>query len=332
MLTMADIARLSGYSRVTVSAVIGNKPGVSKKARDKILKVVKEHNYTPNLMATALKHKSTNLIGLIVRDITNPYFMKLAEGVEKVLSKQGYNILYINTAEEHVKEVEALKNLSSYRVAGVILTPILKGVSLTHVQRFQHSETPLISIEKIPDLQLDYVDFDNEQAGRLATEYLIKRGHKNLCYLAGPKTSIASEQRGKGFKSISLEHGVKAKQVSCGSGSEDGYLAALDLLKDLKYRPSAIFCFSDMVALGVYKAAHQLKIRIPEEISIVGCDDINIASILGPALTTISFSINRVGEYVARYLIDCITNNSPRAPLSKVFFPELVERDSVQKF
>ncbi len=335
MVTMKDIARFSGYSRATVSAVLGNKPGVSAKTRERILKVVDEHHYAPNRMATALVGKSSNLVGVVARDLTNPYYMQLATGIERVLSAEGFTILYFNTREDHDREVEALRNLSAYQVAGVVFAPILKGVNLEHVWIYnQRNKRPFITMEQIPGFGLDYVGFRDEDGGRLATRHLLEHGHRRICYLAGPPTAMSSEQRAIGFRLAFADYGLRSDEtyiVPCGATSREGYESAMQVLADAVNRPTAIFCFSDLVAIGVYKAAHNLGLSIPGDISIIGYDDIDIADLLGPPLTTISYSMEKVGEFVAQSLVQQIRQKTAQEGLAKVFEPRLVQRQSVRR-
>jgi DNA-binding LacI/PurR family transcriptional regulator len=212
---------------------------------------------------------------------------------------------------------------------------VLRGVSLEHLWMFAASKTPVISIERVPGLPIDYVDFNNERAAHLATEHLIRAGHRRICYLAGPETSQSSAERARGFQLAHLRLGVPyddARIIACGSSSADGYAAALQIYKEKSAarRPTALFCFSDLVALGVYQAAHKLGLRIPDDLSVVGCDDIDMSSILGPALTTVSFSVREVGRFVAQRMIEAVRNGRPAGGLAEVFHPRLIERDSVR--
>ncbi len=332
MITMEDIARISGYSRITVSAALRNKAGVSEKARKKIMEVAEKYNYTPNLMAMSLKGQPSHLIGVVVRDICNPYYGLIIEGIESAVSSQGYTLLTLSTREDHEREVQALRTLSSYQVDGLILAPILRGIDLEHIWLFSRNGKPLITFEKVPGFGFDYVDFEDEKGGYLATEYLIKKGHRRICYLAGPETSKSSHERYEGFQKALSAHGIASEEnrkIVCGNSSHERFCAASALLSDPVNRPTALFCFSDLVTVDVYKAAQNLGLHIPQDLSVIGFDDIELASVLGPPLTTVSYSIYDVGHFVGGKMVDFIRHKKQINGLEKVFKPRLVERGSV---
>ncbi|MBI2424025.1 MAG: LacI family DNA-binding transcriptional regulator [Candidatus Hydrogenedentes bacterium] len=330
-LTMSDVARLSGYSRLTVSLALGNKPGVSDRARAHILAISESHGYRPNLMAQALKNKRSNLIGVIVRDITNPYYGELIRGIERAAAAQGCVLLNMSTHESHDREVAALHSLSAYQVDGVILAPVLRGVDVAHIRAWRR--TPLITVEKIPGAGIDHVRFDDVKGGYLATGHLLARGHRRICYLEGPPTAASSADRLKGMKRCLKDHGIPwtpAMSEPAGATVLDGYTAAKRILAQRKPRPTAIFAFCDLVAAGAYKAAQALGLRIPEDLSVVGYDDIDLAPVLGPGLTTVRFGMDAVGEFVAEQLLGAIAAGKLHMGLKQFFKPVLVERDSVQ--
>ena len=331
-LTMADIARISGYSRMTVSMVLNNKPGVSARARRIIQEVVQTHHYSPNHMATALRGKPSRLIGVVVRDIGNPYYSQIIAGIETVMDQAGYTLLNISTHESHHREEQALRTLLSYQVDGLILAPVLRGVHFEHVNLFARKGKPIITFERVPECDVNYIDFEDVRGAYMATETLIRHGHRRIRHLAGPVTSKSAADRSAGFQRCCQDYGLGpevAWAAPCGSASADGYRVALELLRQEKDRPTALFAFSDLVAIGAYRAVQSLGLRIPHDVSIIGYDDIDLAAVLGPSLTTISFSITRVGQVVARRMLRLIESGKPRDQLSRVLQPRLIERESV---
>ena len=333
-ITMTDLARIGGYSRLTVSLALGNRPGVAEDTRQRILALAEAHGYTPNLLAGVLKGKPSNLIGVVVRDIANPYYSAIIQGIESITAPAGYTLLNLSTHEDHAREVRALRTLAAYQVDGVLLAPILRGVDFSHVARYGRERKPLITFERIPELGFDYVDFEDEEGALLATDYLARMGHQNLAYIAGPATSKSSEERLAGFKKGLARHKIPFSKSLCapgGSSAQDGYRAALELLRVPGRRPTAIFAFSDLVAIGVYKAAQELGLRIPRDLSVVGYDDVELASVLGPSLTTIGFSIGDVGRFVAERMLEAIRSGKQKTGLAQRFTPRLIERGSVRR-
>ncbi|WP_018970079.1 LacI family DNA-binding transcriptional regulator [Rubritalea marina] len=331
---MKQLAEICGYSRVTVSAALNGKSGVSDRVREEILAKAKEHNYTPNKMAAALKGERSYLIGMLVRDISNPFFSQMIKVIDEVVSSSGYSLLLLNTNEDPKREDAAIKTLFSYNIDGLLLSPFIReDNSYKLLDYFIQKEIPVIMLDRLPaDLKLGYIGFRNRQGAHDATEHLYQKGHRKISYLAGPDISIASKERGEGFLRCLREHGLEETDqslVACGSSSENGYAAGLELLRDAQTRPTAILCFNDLVAIGLYRAALELELKIPQDISIVGFDNIDLTEILAPPLTTMSLEINHVSEQAARKLLSCIENQESPESLQKVFYPKLVERQSV---
>ncbi|MBN1517358.1 LacI family DNA-binding transcriptional regulator [Candidatus Sumerlaeota bacterium] len=334
MITMNDIARLSGYSRVTVSAALRNKPGVSEKARARILEVAQEHHYVQDQIAVSLRGKPSKLIGVVVRDIGNPYFTHMVEGIENAVAPDGFTLLTISTHEDLQREIQAVRTLAAYRVDGLILCSLTRSADQRHLEIFGRMERPMITVERIQDHQFDCIDFQNVQGGYIATTHLIEKGHQDICYFAGPSNLKASADRFAGFLQALSEHGIQCQdwmRVECGSSSLDGFHSGFDVLRRQEKRPTAIFCFSDLVAIGVYKAAQQLRLHIPQDVSIVGFDDIDLASVLGPALTTVGYGIRNVGRLVGEQMLQTIGSGRRTSGWSQIIKPRLFERDSVQK-
>ncbi len=331
---MKQLAELCGYSRVTVSAALHGKPGVSDKVRDEILRVANEQNYTPNKMAASLKGERSYLIGMLVRDITNPFYTQMIKVIDEVVSASGYSLLLLNTNEDPEREESCLKTFFSYYIDGLLLSPFIQqDNSYKLLDHFIKKGTPVIMLDRMEaNSDVGYVGFRNRMGAHSAIEHLINQGHKKISYLAGPSASISSMERGEGFLKSLNEHGLKTNDhtiTPCGSSSEDGYNAALKLLKSEQSRPSAILCFNDLVAIGVYRAAQELGLKIPEDLSVIGFDNIELTEILAPPLSTISLHINQVAKDAAEKLLACIEKNEDPATLQQTYVPTLVQRRSV---
>ncbi|MCX7018598.1 MAG: LacI family DNA-binding transcriptional regulator [Candidatus Sumerlaeota bacterium] len=333
---MKDVAALLGVSRQTVSAVLNGKEWVSEETRRRVLETIDEHGYTPNPHAVSLAGKSAPLIGVVLRDISNMFYTQLAMGIESVTRSEGYDILYYNTFENHDYEVEAVHSLLSYRVSGVIISPIILGMDLSHLWKLWRSGTPFVSIDKIPSLINHSISFENERAAYDATRYLIGRGHRRLAFLGGPESSISAQARLMGHKSCLLDHGIaiNGKWIA-GAGTDEAQrnAAAHKVLDDPARRPTAVLCFNDLVAINVYKAAHALHLHIPNDLSVMGFDDIEMASLLGPPLTTMRLDSYRAGAEAARIVMESINRNyAPASEIKQIeYAPELIERESVKQ-
>ena len=334
MISMKKLAELCGYSRVTVSAALHGKPGVSEKVRAEILRVAEENDYTPNKMASSLKGERSYLIGMLVRDITNPFYTQMIKVIDEVVSASGYSLLLLNTNEDPQRETTALKSFYSYYIDGLLLSPFIhQNNSYKLLDHFIQKNIPVIMLDRLTDdSTLGYVGFNNSQGAYDATNHLYEKGHRKISYLAGPDISISSKERGDGFLRSLKEQQLPVSDtsiVSCGSASEDGYATGLKLLSDPNSRPTALLCFNDLVAIGVYRAAQELDLKIPQDISLIGFDNIELTEILAPPLSTMSLHIDTFARDAATQLLHCIEQKESPASFQKIYEPTLIERQSV---
>lgn len=332
MVTMNDIARISGVARSTVHAVLTNKAWVSAEMREKVMAVVRQYNYHPNRMAAALVGQPTKLIGLVLKDIMNPFNSLLVEGVTSVLSQHKYSALFLSTMDRHDLEVRAVQAALGYQVDGLIITPIQLGVDLHHLWALREQKKPFVTFGRVPGMEVSCVRVDEERVGRLATDYLIEMGHRDIAFLRGPKSALPAQERLNGCLNSLLEHQARHEAswvVEAGSTLREGHEAALKLLNSPR-RPTAVVCYNDLVAAGVYKACRELSLWVGEDLSVVGVDDIELASVFGPALTTVAQPCYDIGCRLAEILLSQLAN--PSAPAEcETFAPRLVVRNSVKK-
>lgn len=331
---MRQLAELCGYSRVTVSAALHGKGGVSERVRAKILKAARENDYTPNKMAASLKGERSYLIGMLVRDITNPFYTQMIKIIDEVVSASGYSLLLLNTNEDPEREAKALKSFYSYCIDGLLFSPFIhQNHSYKLLDHYIQRGIPVIMLDRLSDAaSLGYLGFNNAQGAYNAANYLYEKGHRNMSYLAGPNSSISSRERGEGFCRSLIENKLEIDEcstVSCGSSSESGYVVGLKVLSDPESRPTALLCFNDLVAIGVYRAAQELGLKIPQDISIVGFDNIEIADILFPPLSTVSLHIETVARDAALQLLRCIEHKEDSGSFRKIYEPTLIDRGSV---
>ncbi|MCB2153822.1 LacI family transcriptional regulator [bacterium] len=333
MITMEDIARICGVSRQTVHVALTGKPGVSEPTRERILEIVKKYNYRPNRMATTLLQKNTNLVGVTILNIRNPFFADLIQGINSVLRKEGLHIIFFETQTKEAEE-EAIEDLLAYQVAGLILSPFQMEGRLSHYESLRLRKTPFVCVGPIRGFESHFVEVENREVGYLAAEHCIEKGHTNLCYLEGPEKIVSAAERAVGFVQCLMESGVNFNSqcvVKAGDTTQQGFEAGLKVLDvPSRKRPTAVVCFNDMIALGVYEAAQHLGLKIPEDVSVVGCDDIEIARLLNPPMTTIALPIAEMGRSAAEILVSQLQGAESEGYLVKRFPPELVARDSVR--
>lgn len=334
MITMEDIAKICGVSRQTVHVALNGKPGVSEETRNRIQEVVRKYNYQPNKLATTLLHKTSNLIGVTVLDIKNPFFGDLIQGINSVLNNEGLHMIFFEASTKE-QEDAAIDNLLAYQVAGMITTPVHGEGQREHYKSLLLRGTPFVTIGPIPGLESNSVQVEDEEAGRISAEYFIQKGHRKICYLRGPDTNGASGRRATGFLQYLEENNIafdQANMLKIGDTAEAGYQAALKIFDcPPGKRCTGLICFNDLVAVGVYKAAQEREINIPEDVSIIGCDNVEITRLLGPPLTTISLPILEMGQSAAELLISQLRGEQQDGFVVKSFPPSIVERDSVRE-
>lgn len=314
MVSQNDVAKRAGVSNAVVSYVVNNGPRpTSEETRKKVLTAIKELGYRTNNVARSLKTNSSKVIGLLIPDSANAFFSEVAKGIEDELYKRGYTVMFGNTAGDMKRQVNYVETFISQMVDGVIfVTTPLPEEQLSDISAFS---IPVIVID--PESNLDekifenisVVSVDGERGGFLAGEYLIKQGHKRMAVIAGAQKVPPATVRVAGFTDALSRESLEVEVVWAGDHPNDGYQAARKLLLSTD-SPTAIFACNDLLALGILRAAVDLKIQIPEELAIIGFDDIDIANFLCPRLTTICQPKYEMGQIAAKYLLKKIKNGS----------------------
>lgn len=307
--TIADVAREAGVSLMTVSRALNNKDGISHKTRAHVLEVIQRLGYRPSGVARSLVTRRTGTIGLIVPDVSNPYFSGIAHGVAEVANQNNLSVLLCDTEEESDQELEFLRVLEEKQVDGVIVAAPRHSGEKIVPQIARHQNVVVVNrvFSNFPDFNASgYVINDDCIGGRLATGHLLSRGHRRIGYLGGPRSSYGSQRRLLGYKAVLEEAGIPINEkyiVYCHPTVKGGLEAILELLK-VDPKISAVFCFNDMVAIGALQATTQLGLKVPDDLAIVGYDDIPMASWVTPALTTLRAPFEEMGRLATRLLID----------------------------
>lgn len=329
--TINDIAKLANVSKASVSRVINNKSeGVGKETRDRILKVIEEHQFQPSMLARGLVTKRTKTIGLIIPDITNPFFPQLVRGAEDYASKYGYNIFLGNTDKSVNKEKEYLDAFVEKSVDGVILTSNISEAD-SQYKLLKQSSTPCVLLDRYVEYE-DYeagVYLDNVKGAYMATELLLSHGHTNIAFIAGPLMVATSVNRIAGFKKAHNEKGLPINDDLIVEGDymmDSGYKLVDRLIEEGK-KFTAIVAGNDMMAIGAMKALKRRGIGIPNDIEIVGFDNIEISQIVEPALSTVAQPAYEMGAQGAKLLIKLIEKKKLRNK-NVILEPELIIRGS----
>jgi len=309
--TLRDIAKETGFSVNTASRVLNNKPDVSAETKRTILEAAKKMGYRPNKLARGLRSNKTQTVGVIVADIANPYFSALVKSLQENMRRYDYSIILEDTNEDYKQEEEAIQVMLSERVDGLIISPVQTGRET--IIDLERSYLPFVLLGRhFDDLDTDYVTLDDVQGGMLATEHLIDQGHEHIALIDGPLQISSAQGRLKGYRNALKKHGLSICEPFLRTGAVtmlDGYRVATELLR-VDPKPTAIFAFSDFVALGVMRAVREAGLRIPDDVAIVGYDDVGIAACLTVPLTTVSMPREEMGKRAVEILHEKISRKT----------------------
>jgi LacI family transcriptional regulator len=327
-ITMADVAHEAGVSLMTVSRAINGKDGISETTRQRILEIIDRVGYRPSDIARSLVTDRTGTVGLVVIDNSNPFFSEIARGVEREAFAHGYNVFLCNTEEDMQRERAVLRSLEEKRVDGVIVCSSRLDSDQLHDALEPHAAVVLIN-RRLDDPRFGVVVMDDERGGRLVAEHLLSRGHRAIGFLVGPERSYSGQLRANGYHAVLEAAGItpcsqweRYSLPIVESGREEArYL--------LTHQPeiTAMFCYNDLSAVGALQACADLGRRVPEDIAIVGYDDISLASLVTPALTTCHTPKHELGSRAMLLLLEHI-NGCAATCEDIVIEPELVIRAS----
>lgn len=328
MATIKEVARKAGVSYATVSHVINNTRFVSQDTRERVLFAMQEVNYRPNDLARSLRSGKTNTIGLIIPDSANPFFAEIGRSIEGTAFQLGYSVILCNAEQDPRREEFYVDVLTKKQIDGVIFAA--SGEQTGPLQYLLDKGIPLVLINRdLANINLDAVLIDDRQGGYLATHHLIELGHRRIACIAGPRTTTPSGDRVTGFQKALAEAGIPYDEELVVRGDYhpgSGYEITLRWLA-LPDPPTAIFCANDLMAVGALGAAARTRIRVPEELSIIGYDDIELARFCTPPLSTISQPKSKIGTLATQFLAERIADKT--CPTRRVTLPvELILRES----
>lgn len=322
MATIKDVAREAGLTVGTVSRVLNNRGYISEATREKVYQIMKELNYQPNEVARSLSKSKTNTIGVIVPHIVHPYFAKLISNLEKAASDRGFKMLLCNSREERERELEYLEMLKSNRVAGLILCS-----ATVKTESLESLEIPVITIERNVGTGTASVECDNYQGGVLAAKHLIACGCNHLINFGGvDKTEMPADSREVGFLEMCGQYGV----VGVASKSHENQYIAMEyhehIEKIIKENPETdgIFASSDLIAAQVLQVCAKLGLKVPEQVKVVGFDDVNVAALTTPPITTIHQPVKEMAEMSVDLIVR--SNKGEMIPTRTVLPVTLVKR------
>nr|WP_232854527.1 LacI family DNA-binding transcriptional regulator [Geobacillus stearothermophilus] len=327
MASIKDVAKRANVSTATVSRVLRNTGNVTEETRQRVLEAIEALNYQPNVLGRYLRRMETETVLVVVPDITNPFFSKVLRGIEAVALKHGYQVLLGDTQNDARLEEQYLNVLPQRQVDGMIfLTARIRKELMEEMAR----QFPIVlACEYLEGTDIPTVSIDNISSARKATEHLIRLGHCRIAHLSGPMNIILSRDRLRGYQQALAQHELEADAALVQEGDftyESGYNLTLKLLA-LEKPPTAIFAANDEMAIGAIKAVRHRGGRVPDDVAVVGFDDIQMASIFEPSLTTIAQPMFEIGQKAMELLLALIEGTSARR--RQLVLPDrLVIRDS----
>lgn len=327
-ITIKEIADLLNMSGSTVSRVLSGKAKkfrISADTEELVKKTAKEHNYRPNQIARNLRLQKSNTIGLVIPDISNPFFCNLALKIETELRAKGKLILLCDTHDDSLLEKESIELLIDRQVDGLLVAPV--GLSGDH---FKNLSKPVVMIDRyFEELPIPFVSTNNFSSSYEATKLFLEKGHTQISCIQGVESTISNRERVNGYKSAIKDSGKGVIEVIGSDFTiENGYKSALELFQGAQ-KPTAIFSLSNQITIGVMKAARELGIKIPDDVSLVSFDDQPYFELTEPSITSVRQPVEQIGKEAVRILFELMEGNPCK---SELIDAKLIQRESVQKY
>lgn len=331
--TIKDIAKELNISCSTVSRALKDFPGISPKTRKAVVDLANKYNYRPNSIALSLRNQKTNIIGVIIPETVHFFFSTVISGIEDEAMKEGYNVMICQSNESYEREADSIDALMGARVDGLLVSISRETADLKHLQKVRDEGTPLVFFDRLVEgMNASSVIVDDYEGAYDATVHLIEQGCRHIVHLGGPENLILSRKRKEGYISALEDHDIPIDEsliVECREGNSDmAERLFTDLLEKGK-KVDGVFANNDMAALGVLAATKRLKIKVPEEIAIIGFSDWQFCTMLEPALSSVNQSGYEMGREAARLMLDEINNeDETRKSQISILDPVVVPRAS----
>ncbi len=331
--TIYDIAQMTGFTAATVSKVLNNKDKISEKTRDKVLEASKELNYFPNPAARSLKTQRTNQVMISIPHMNNAFYFDMIAAIHEVANENNYSLILNYTQESEKEELKMLRNVRENFVDGLILISI--NFTEKHLNEIKRINQPVvfssIGVNRIKDDEglFDFVGVDTRKGIYLAAEHLIKQGHTRIGYVGLPLGTQTGNERYEGFCQAMKQWGLDINHeyvINGGYSRNFGYDAGIKLFNNGDV-PTAICTTSDLIALGLYQAFEEKGIKIPEDVAIVGMDNIDVTTVVRPKLSTVAIASAEIGRTAAELIFKRL-NGSDEQHKNIIFQPRLVVRES----
>lgn len=332
--TISDVAKQTGVSKATVSAVLNDSATVGSDTRDRVLAAIEQLNYRPTQQSGVRASTRFRSIALIIKEYDNPYYDDVTAGVRAFADSQGYMLFVVSSEGVYASEKRAVELLREKGVDGLIAAPVMdENADLSHFYELKRRNYPFVFLEQVRGVPASLVDLENVGASQKAVEYLFSLGHRRVAHFAGPEYSLHSEERANGVRhAYSSTHLVLAPEdiIEAGAHYDDGYRCGRTLFESRPRSewPTAITCYNDLVAMGLVKAIIDLGMNVPGDISVIGFDDIRFCDTFLVPLTTVRVPKYDMGNIAAQMLIEHIESKEAVPPRRYYLDAELVVRAS----
>ncbi len=332
MAGIKEIAKITGLSLATVSRVFNDSTLVSPKTKEKVLKAAQELDYQPNIMAAALRSGKSKIIGVIVPEVNNFFFSGIINGIEKMVSDSGYNIIIAQSHESQEKENEALNSFLKLKVEGILLSISKETSDLSQIQKIIKSKLPIVFFDRVPNLKnINSVMLDDYMGAFMATNHLLDQQCKHLIHIVGDTKVSIFKERQKGFNDAIAKRNdknLKGESITLSSNLKEDLGLIKKLLKD-KPNIDGVFAYGDEIGLHVLNLLKELNIQVPKQIKLIGFGNADFSNLTQPKISTIDQECSQMGEQAASILLKNLKDKSTSLK-TKVLSPRLVVRDSTQ--
>lgn len=313
MSNMKEVARIANVSLGTVSHVLNGSANVRQPLRDRVLKAVEDLGYQPSQLARGLRRDRTNIIGMIIPDVTNPFFPAVVRGAEDVAFANGYRLVLCNTDNDHSKEIAHLNELRTFLPSGLIVIPSDFSDLTAQVESYRRSGAAVVCVDRLPrGWDGDSVTCNNEEGAYDAIAFALRQGHRKLAIITGPRHLTNSEDRLRGFRRAVDEAGLKLgpEYIQEATFDQHGGHAKAHLLLRMIPRPTLIFAANDLIAFGALAAIRDAGLRCPEDVSLIGFDDLEFAKMTSPPLCSVFQPGFQMGTTAAIMLMDRVRSEA----------------------
>ncbi len=305
--SIKDIARAAGVSHSTVSRALAGSSLVAEETKQRIRRLAREMGYSPSAIARGLVTKRTHTVGLVVTTIADPFVAEVVRGIEETALDNGYSVILCDSNAEPQREITAVRTLREKRVDGIIVAA--SRVGNLYLPLLEELAVPIVLINNQREGRYVYsVATDNVHGGEMATTHLLELGHRRIGYITGPEGASSSLDRLAGYRRALRSQNIEFTPllVGAGNGRVDGGERAMQQLLALRPPPTSVFCYNDMTAIGAIAQARRMGFKVPQDISVVGFDDIAFAAYVDPPLTTVAQPKYEMGQIAMRMVLDIL--------------------------